>query len=163
MTVYNDHSSMQAILDTPNPTGKHVRWWTKVYGHGVKELKIKYRPGKANANADSLSHCSHASALGKGIAFQVAAIGTEDNSVGELTIHGLLQSDPISSQLTSFEEEQCKDSALVEVIHFLEEGVLPEDEALACKLALQEDLYYTLLSTTHCITWTPSEVIRSKW
>ena len=57
VTVYTDHSAVRAILDTPNPSGKHARWWTKVYGRGVKEVKIKYRPGKSNQNADALSRC----------------------------------------------------------------------------------------------------------
>ena len=55
VTVYTDHSAVKAILSTPNPSGKHARWWTKVYGRGVKEVKIQYHPGKANANADALS------------------------------------------------------------------------------------------------------------
>ena len=30
VTVYTDHSAVKAILNTPNPSGKHARWWTKV-------------------------------------------------------------------------------------------------------------------------------------
>ena len=29
VTVLTDHSAVRAILETPNPTGKHARWWTK--------------------------------------------------------------------------------------------------------------------------------------
>ena len=150
VTVYTDHSAVQAILETPNPSGKHARWWTKVYGRGVKEVRIKYRPGKTNTNADALSRCPHAPAPEEGIAedeFQVAAIGSEDHSAGEMPIHTLLQSDPLSTQPSSFEDEQRKDPALVEVIRFLEDGVLPEDEARARKLVLQEELY-TIVNNT---------------
>ena len=32
VTVVTDHAAVQAILETPSPTGKHTRWWTRVYG-----------------------------------------------------------------------------------------------------------------------------------
>ena len=44
-TVYTDHTAVKAVLETPNPSGKHARWWTKVYGSGVKNVTIQYRPG----------------------------------------------------------------------------------------------------------------------
>lgn len=28
--VYTDHSVVKAVLNSPNPTGKHARWWTRV-------------------------------------------------------------------------------------------------------------------------------------
>ena len=55
VTVYTDHSAVKAILETPSPSGKHARWWSKVYGSGVKSLHIVYRAGRDNANADALS------------------------------------------------------------------------------------------------------------
>ena len=53
--VLTDHTAINAILETPNPPGKHARWWTKVYGSGVKEVHIMYRPGRPNASTDALS------------------------------------------------------------------------------------------------------------
>lgn len=38
--VYTDHSAVKALLDTPNPSGKHARWWSKVFGSGVRKLEI---------------------------------------------------------------------------------------------------------------------------
>jgi hypothetical protein len=32
VTVFTDHTAVKAVLETPNPTGKHGRWWNKVYG-----------------------------------------------------------------------------------------------------------------------------------
>ena len=32
VTVFTDHTAVKAILETPNPSGKHARWWTKVRG-----------------------------------------------------------------------------------------------------------------------------------
>ena len=61
--VYTDHTAVKAVLDTPNPTGKHARWWTRVYGKGVKEVQIVYRAGKDNKSADALSRAPQDPAL----------------------------------------------------------------------------------------------------
>lgn len=42
VTVYTDHTAVKAFLETPSPSGKHARWWMKVYGRGIKEVKIIY-------------------------------------------------------------------------------------------------------------------------
>ena len=55
VTVYTDHAAVKAVLEADNPTAKHARWWTKVYGRGLKCVKILYRAGKENSNADALS------------------------------------------------------------------------------------------------------------
>ena len=55
VTVFTDHTAVKAVLETPNPSAKHARWWSRVYGRGVKEVKIVYRPGRENKNADALS------------------------------------------------------------------------------------------------------------
>ena len=68
VTVYTDHTAVKAVLETPNPTGKHARWWTKVYGRGVKEVRIIYRAGKENRNADALSRSPVSPAPQVGIA-----------------------------------------------------------------------------------------------
>ena len=143
VTVYTDHSAVKAVLNTPNPSGKHARWWTRVYGKGVN-ITFQYRPGKANANADALSRCPQAPAPDAelvGDEIQVAAIGSDDCSVGDRNIDTLLKCDPISGTSASFEEDQRKDPAMVEIIRFLEEGVLPDDPDRARKLALQEHLF----------------------
>ena len=55
VTVYTDHSAVKAVLEMPNPSGKHARWWTRVYGSGVKEVQVVYCAGKENTAADTLS------------------------------------------------------------------------------------------------------------
>ena len=35
LVVYTDQTAVKAILDAPNPSGKHARWWMQVYGSGV--------------------------------------------------------------------------------------------------------------------------------
>ena len=56
VAVFTDHTAVKAVLKTPNPTGKHARWWNKVYGCGVRDVRIVYRAGKESKNADALSH-----------------------------------------------------------------------------------------------------------
>ena len=53
--VLTDHSAVKSVLETPNPTGKHAHWWTKVFVSGVKSVNIVYRPGRQNAPVDALS------------------------------------------------------------------------------------------------------------
>ena len=66
LTVHTDHAAVKAVLNTPHPSWKHARWWTKVYGLGVRNLKIVHRPGRINTNADALSHCPGNQPRGRG-------------------------------------------------------------------------------------------------
>ena len=67
VTVYTDHSAVQAILNTSSPSGKHARWWSKVYGAGVRKIDIVHHSGKTNINADALSRNPQAPAPKEGI------------------------------------------------------------------------------------------------
>ncbi len=142
VTVYTDHSAVKAVLKAPNPSGKHARWWTRVYGSGIQEVDIVYRPGKQCANADALSR----SPIGRTadtiendpVVTKVTA--TELQKSG--TIPELLTADPEFSGVTSsFGSEQRKDSNLIATFNFLEEQVLPEDPSKARKIALQAPLF----------------------
>ena len=42
VTVYTDRSAVRAVLGTPGPNGKHARWWTRVFGSGIREIDIVY-------------------------------------------------------------------------------------------------------------------------
>ena len=66
VTVYTDHAAIKAVLEADNPTAKHARWWTKVYGRGLKSVKILYRARRENSNVDALSRspCLPAPAVG---------------------------------------------------------------------------------------------------
>jgi transposase InsO family protein len=55
VTVYTDHAAVKAVLQSPNTSGRHARWWTRVYGAGLREVNIVYRAGKENPIADALS------------------------------------------------------------------------------------------------------------
>ena len=95
VVVYTDHSAVQAVLGKPTSSAKHARWWTKVYASGIRNLKIVYRPGRSNANADALSRCPQAQAPVEGIGeaeFQVSTIQSQPSSPDETTTSDLLTS-----------------------------------------------------------------------
>ena len=54
VTVLTDHTVVKAVLEAANPSAKHARWWTKVYGRGVRSVNIKYRAGREKENTDAL-------------------------------------------------------------------------------------------------------------
>ena len=60
VTIFTDHAAVNAVLQSPTPSSKHARWWTKVYGSGVRDVQIIYHPVKENRNADALSYQPHA-------------------------------------------------------------------------------------------------------
>ena len=55
VTVVTDHAAVKAVLGVPNLTGQHARWWSKVYGSGIRQIDIVHRTGKENQHADALS------------------------------------------------------------------------------------------------------------
>ena len=80
VTVRTDHQAVKAILGSPNASGKHARWWSKVYSSGLRTIDITYRPGRENNNADALSRqpCQLAPADNTASPFvQVASILTD--------------------------------------------------------------------------------------
>lgn len=80
VTVLTNHTVVRAVLETLNPSCKHARWWTKVYGTGLEEVKIVYRAGHLNANADALSRSPQGEAPVCGEAqgeIQVAAVRSD--------------------------------------------------------------------------------------
>ena len=111
------------MLETPNPSTKHVRRWTKVYGSGVRKIKIFYRPGKESMNADALSRnpLEESPAVFQPDEVQVAVIKATQPAT-DLDIHSLLTRDPLSINGTSaapaneFVLSQQQDPELWEII-----------------------------------------------
>lgn len=134
-----DHSAVKAVLETPNPTGKHARWWTRVYGRGVKEVRIIYHTGRENVSAHALSRKPHEPAPLYGIAqdeTQVAAVNTMGDEPE------LLQKSPVpQEQQDHFATEKRKDPVLKEMMDFLHRGTLLDDLNRARKLAAQQPLF----------------------
>ena len=140
VTVYTDHSAVQAILNTPSPSGKHARWWSKVYGAGINKIGIVHRSGKTNTNADALSRNPRFPAPNEGIGeneLQVAVINSEPITSTDI----LLQAEPLVGTPTSFGEEQRKDPQLKDIIHFLTTNELPTDNKRARKIAMQQSIF----------------------
>lgn len=143
VTVLTDHTAVKAVLETPNPSSKHARWWTKVYGSGIKSVTIRYRPGRQNSSADALSRSPQAPSPAIGVGqdeFQVAAVTA--NAVDPVAdIQTLLNAEPACTEPDHFSDEQRKDPDLREIIVFLQKEKLPDDEKRARKIALQAPLF----------------------
>ena len=88
VTIYTDHTAVKAVLEAVNPTAKHARWWTSVYGRGVRNLKILYRAGRENTNADALSRSPHLPA-------PVVGIGEDEVQVSTIAAEGIWRNSPI--------------------------------------------------------------------
>ena len=83
VTVYTDHAAVEIVWETPNPSGKHANWWSKVYESGVRSIDIIYKSGKSNTNADALSRNPVRPAIQQVEEVQVAAIQS-DCTIAEL-------------------------------------------------------------------------------
>ena len=135
VTVYTDHSAVKAVLSTPSANGKHARWWSKVFGTGVRSVSVVYRSGKENANADALSRNpvdpAPESAIGEGDV-QVFAV------TASTTIPELLEAAPTPIEdVDYFAREQLKDPDVLELIRYLDSGELPAGDTKARKLVAQ--------------------------
>ena len=137
MTVITDHSAVKSVLEASNPTGRHARWWTRVYGRGIKSLTIVYRAGRENASADALSRNPLGSPPAQGIGqgeTQVSAVTASDNQ----------ETTPTGQDNLRYSAEQLKDSSLKEMVVYLEQDALPDDAETAKKL-VAESSQFTLI------------------
>lgn len=111
VTVVTDHTAVKAVLETPSPSGKHARWWTRVYGRGLKELRIVYRAGRENVSADALSRSPCGPAPSVRVAEGELQINQVQSQESELSISDLLQSQYGTPSIASgtYLEEKKKD------------------------------------------------------
>ena len=106
VTVLTNHTAVKAVLETPNPNGKHARWWSKIYGRGIKEVKIVHRAGKTNLAADALSRSPQAPAPTEGIGqgeVQISKVVSQSVTVSEL-----LKKLPVCESPADYGQEQGK-------------------------------------------------------
>ena len=143
VTIITDHAAVKAILGVPNLTGKHARWWSKVYGSGIKQINIIHHAGKKNLHADCLSRQPVIPAPpdeDANIEVQIAQISSNPN-----TVNNLLQVEPETTENNNCSDtmsnEQLKDQELAPIIMYLKDGTLPEDIKLASKIVAEATLY----------------------
>ena len=150
VTVITDHAAVRAVLDTPNPSCKHVRWWTRVHGAGLKDIKIVPQAGRFNSSADTLSRNPYEKASVQGQSqgeVQVASLQSttaqqpDSETEGDAEIHHLLARPPVQTQNEDFSVEQRKDPELGELINLLEHGELPEDDHRARRITSQKPMF----------------------
>ena len=120
--VYTHHSAVRAVLQTPSANGKHARWWSKIFGSGLRSIQIKYRPGKDNCNADGLSRCSVSSPPADELisTTQIAVVQSEECT----NISELLAVPPLTSSYQDFSVEQAKDPEIQQLLCFIQHGTL---------------------------------------
>ena len=107
--VVTDHSAVKALLGSPSPSGKHARWWLRVFGSGVRKVDILYRPGKENVRADALSQnpFGDSALTPEHTEVQVAAVSSEERTITEL-----LEGTYPESVTSDFHIQQQKDPEL---------------------------------------------------
>jgi len=123
-------------------TGKHARWWSKLYGNGIKNINIIHHSGKQNLNADCLSRQPVMPAPptnGLNEEVQVAQISCKSE-----TVDNFLNTESETGKGScddTFWNEQFKDQQLQTVILYLRDGVLPADAESAKKLVAEASLF----------------------
>ena len=142
VTVFTDHS---AVNETPNPSGKHARWWIKVYESGLKQVNIMYRPGKSNLSADALSR----SPVGNPSSSPLQEMMEEENACMIAAVQGTSSSELIGTiheeaPGSELFEAQKRDPYIQEIQAFLKDGTIPADKKKARKLVFQAPLFTVL-------------------
>ena len=137
--VITDHTAVKSILFNPDVSGKHARWWAKVFESGIGDITICYRRGSENAMADALSRSPcEGPPLNEYLEVAVFQVGKE--------IPSLLVASSIvdGSSPSDIGHEQRKDPKLQETISWLENGTLPEDDKRARNLVIRAEQFTIL-------------------
>ena len=123
------YTLLTQLLKMPSASGKHARWWCKLFSSGLRSIKIVYRPGKDNSSADALSQspiaAPHVDVVDEN-SVQIAQL----ESSSACTITELLDINPTTlgiPQNIDFASEQLKDPSVKEMMQFLTDGTLPDD------------------------------------
>ena len=129
--LYTDHEALKSLLNTPQPSGKLARW-----GMAIQELdlSIHYRPGKRNSNADALSRYPNSPEVPPLHADQPLTVVAATNPSWSKAKGG----EPTLPEL------QREDPQLMKIIHYLQDGNLPDNDKEARELALTKSQYELL-------------------
>ena len=153
VTVYTDHAAVKAVLGTPNLTGKHARWWSRVHGSGIGKLEIVHRAGKENRHADALSRQSNLPApLEEDVQLEVQVAKITSTRKSD-DIVDLLEEQPTGSMMSlgTYSSQQLSDPELSPIMLYLRDGILPENEqqaqeviSLAQQFTISDGILYHL-------------------
>ena len=147
--MITDHEALKSLLSTPHPSGKLARWGLILQ---ELDLAITYRPGKKNPKADALScypvHQDPADDLSLGVV--VAQVGAPPDSSPRQEGEQLGEDSPSvasknegeqSAPEDTLEKRQRSDPALLDMIQYIENNILPGDDQSARTLILHRDQY----------------------
>ena len=121
-TVYTDHSACLSILNTPKPSGKLARWALTIQ---EMDLTIRHKPGRLNSNADALSRCP------------------ADESSSQVCVVNTVEEDDLPSvpDLKLIADQQSRDSETAQMLAYLQDRKLPEEDKLACRIVHESKLF----------------------
>ena len=112
--VYTDHSSLRWLMNVKDATGRLARWALLLQQYN---FDIIHRPGCQNGNADALSRRPYPTT----------------------NLNALQQSDP---DIDKIREKQRKDPELSERMDYIQNDVLPSNDAKARRILLRSDSFY---------------------
>ena len=142
VTIYTDHTAVAAVLHMPNASGKHARWWLKVHGSGIRNVTIRYRPGKENSNADAFSH----SPIGAVPSDETTALPMAVSQITAKDLSSLFLQEPTEelADASLLEQEQKKDHKICQMVEYLKSGVLPVDAVKSRPVVTQSSKFALL-------------------
>ena len=124
-TVYTDHEALKSLLNTPHLSGKLARWGQEL------NLKIEYRPGKTNTQADALSRYPVSLLQSDCTQTQTCPLiaTLEAEQCARRGEESVLEHDVLSKR-------QSTDPELKEMMMHLDTGELPDDDRRAREIVL---------------------------
>ena len=123
-TVYTDHAACLAIQNTPKPTGKLARWALTMQ---EMDITIKHKAGKKNTNADVLSRSP-----------------PSESRTGQVNASKQQSYQPTLPDLDEVHRLQQEDSRCSELVDYLTNGVLPNDELSCRKIVLESKQFHVV-------------------
>ena len=146
--LFTDHAALKSLLDMKNPSGKLGRW-----GMAIQEIspEIHYRAGRVNGNAAALSRSPMEAEKGDTETITTAedVMAVPVAAVDQRPCNTEKELQRLAVDRPEIAEEQRKDPHLAEIIRYIEEGILPEGEAQARRLALSRGRF-DLIEGTLC-------------
>ena len=112
--IHTDHSALKWLMSIQDPTGRIARWSLLIQQF---DFEIIHRAGISNGNADALSRRPY----------------------GTCSLNALSSAGLRADQIYAY---QRKDQEICDIIDYLEENRLPQDNAQAKRVLLSEDVYF---------------------